>query len=61
MDSNDNGRRPRATGTTPECACRLPELSSSERDFWRRAVAEERARQFLVAEACDLRHRQDVN
>lgn len=61
MDSNNNSRRPPRTGATPECVCRLPEVSSSERDFWRRAVAQERARQFLVAEERDFRHRLDVN
>jgi hypothetical protein len=61
MDSNDDNRRPPGTGATIEGVYRLPELSTTERDFWRRAVAEERARQFLVAEERDFRHRLDVN
>lgn len=61
MDSNNDNRRPPGTGATIEGVNRLPELSSTERDFWRRAVAQERARQFLVAGQRDFRHRLDVN
>jgi hypothetical protein len=40
---------------------RLPEVSASERDFWRRAVAEERERLDLSECAAARPDRRDTN
>lgn len=40
---------------------RLPEVSASERDFWRRAVAEERERLDLAEGAVVRTCRRDAN
>jgi hypothetical protein len=40
---------------------RLPEVSPRERDFWKRAVAEERERLDLGEPVAVLRGRQDVH
>lgn len=40
---------------------RLPEVSASERDFWRRAVAEERERLDLSEGAAARLDRRDTN
>jgi len=40
---------------------RIPEVSAGERDFWRRAVAEERERLDLAEHAAPEAARPDVN
>jgi len=40
---------------------RLPEVSSRERDFWRRAVAEERERMDLARQGTAACGRQDAH
>jgi hypothetical protein len=52
------GQRGAATGGF--CR-RLPEVSASERDFWRRAVAEERERLDLAEGAAERQERRDTN
>lgn len=53
-------RVPPAGGDSGFCR-RLPEVSANERDFWRRAVAEERERLDLSAHAAAGASREDAH
>lgn len=53
-------RTPPAGGEGGFCR-RLPQVSARERDFWRRAVAEERERLDLGGHAGTASGRQDVH
>jgi hypothetical protein len=57
---NTSMRTPSAGGEGGFCR-RLPQVSPRERDFWKRAVAEERERLDLGEPAAAVSGRQDVH
>jgi hypothetical protein len=50
-DATNPGRRPAGPAANDDAGGGLPLVTSRERDFWRRAVAEERARLELTGHA----------
>jgi hypothetical protein len=51
----------RATVGSSGFCRRVPEVSAGERDFWRRAVAEERERLDLSQTSCSCSGRRDAH